>query len=719
MIAINGAPIGDVALVGEMLAALGLGELMLGLQRDGAVAAAAAGSSTPTPAAAAVVASEGRGAALSRQHRCRAGCCRVWHAVVAYVRRLVSLIILWFLVAHWLCAPFFLLPWDTRTRAQALCCCFAVLLGELNLLFVFWSTFKAMGSEWVDEPPSAHHAFWSLVLHQLVSLCSIKVTSALFKFGRNKNKNLEPLRSGGNRCFYVREVTVAFSKQDARRRTEVVIDEKGKVNGYAVKWIRARRGSGGKAIGARAPAAGDDYVAAVAAESIGARVKLASGATFENVGRKAEVESAKEFTSMVQHVLEQSTGWTLLYRQTAPLRWPRGVDALHKSDPTSPNYAQLDAQTIDELRDEGGTLTLRMQWFAKGKTKPAVTNIWRQASDPLEPGRARGYEPLRIQKGGDHFGGLRGSKSRLHQLAQGAVGGRDARCVIGQHRMNKWGGLTSWEAGRKATHWRVELYALMPESESARRLAHSREEAVAVDRGRKSPSPDKARSPSPEFDTVGDMPTTPGGRKGRRGSVGAAVHGARKSTVVAARRTSVVLATALHIERTASDVERERQAVEEKALDDDLGLGGKERKKIVAQFRTRKAVFKIRKFVNEKYNSKGANPLFAERDYIYEARELRDARRLHSNLHSKPRRRRSSVSDYLSYRFGDMTKERFDALRGGGAAEAGVWLASVEVSPSQIMLQEGPGNMGFFVQVGGRAPTKLYPNQTLPLTPFV
>ena len=40
MVALNGAPIGDTELVGEMLAALGLGELMLGLQRSGAVAAA-------------------------------------------------------------------------------------------------------------------------------------------------------------------------------------------------------------------------------------------------------------------------------------------------------------------------------------------------------------------------------------------------------------------------------------------------------------------------------------------------------------------------------------------------------------------------------------------------------------------------------------------------------------------------------------------------------
>ena len=35
--------------------------------------------------------------------------------------------------------------------------------------------FQAHGSEWKDEPPTAHHAFWSLVLHQLVSWCTNKV----------------------------------------------------------------------------------------------------------------------------------------------------------------------------------------------------------------------------------------------------------------------------------------------------------------------------------------------------------------------------------------------------------------------------------------------------------------------------------------------------------------------------------------------------------------
>ena len=88
----------------------------------------------------------------------------------------------------------------------------------------------------------------------------------------------------------------------------MTIDEAGKVNGYDVKWIKGRRGSGGWTV-ARAPRAGTDHVAAVKADYVGARVRLKGGATFENVGRKAEVDSSEDMRSMVQHVLEQSTGW--------------------------------------------------------------------------------------------------------------------------------------------------------------------------------------------------------------------------------------------------------------------------------------------------------------------------------------------------------------------------------------------------------------------------
>ena len=82
-------------------------------------------------------------------------------------------------------------------------------------------------------------------------------------------------------------------------------------------------------------------------------------------------------------------------------------------DATSPNFAKLDAQTIEDLRDENGMLTFRMLWSEPGDKK-AIMNAWRQRSDPLMPcKRVDGFVPLLIDKGADDFGGLRGSKSKV------------------------------------------------------------------------------------------------------------------------------------------------------------------------------------------------------------------------------------------------------------------------------------------------------------------
>ena len=602
-------------------------------------------------------------------------CLRLWHSGRArkgraYAQRLLSLVFLWFLLTHYLSAPFFLLPWDHRTRAQALCCAFAVLLGELNLLFLFWSTFAAHSSDWIDNPGkyevTANHALWSMLLHQLVAFCTLTVTTSLFGLGLSRNKSLKPLRSGGK--FFVRVVTVAFTREDARRQVEVTVDESGRVNGYEVMWVSGR------------PSAGTVRILAVAAESIGARVRLEGGGIFENVSRRAEVESNEDMQSMVQHVLEQSTGWTMLYRQTAPLRWPRGIDVLHKWDPTSPNFAQLNSQTVDELRDERGALTLRMQWFEAGDSKPTVTNIWRQISEPLQPGKVEGYEPLLIQEGGEKFGGLRGSKSKLHQMAQGAIGGRDALCVLGQHRMNKWGGLTSWKVGRKATRWRAELYALMPDSESARRLARSRPGGEAA-------AAQTPASPPPASHGLGGLRKrlealvlAGASRLGWLGQTKPKDDGDGGGDAAAPAPAKV-------------EAKSTAEAEGEKQLREVLGLGD-ERKLIASQFRAHRAVFMLRKKIFKWYNT-----LFAEPDYVYETDEPRAARRRSTS--SATRREPSRAAPSVWTQCWACAR----GLRGGnggeGGEEAGVGLASVEIQPSQLMFQEGPGQMGLFVQVGG------------------
>ena len=137
VVELNGTPLADVehapaSIISELLVTLEMGELCLGLQRTATAAAAgstgapaeapALPSSAPAPAPAQKEAAAAKAPARRASLPARGAslCCRVWSAVLAYVRRLLSLIVLWVLVAHWIFAPFFLLPWDTRTRAQAL-----------------------------------------------------------------------------------------------------------------------------------------------------------------------------------------------------------------------------------------------------------------------------------------------------------------------------------------------------------------------------------------------------------------------------------------------------------------------------------------------------------------------------------------------------------------------------------------------------------------------
>ena len=560
----------------------------------------------------------------------------VWHRFLSRrdsdsrvdkARRVISLVLLWFLVSHYLFVPFFLLPWESQTRAQAACTAFAILLGEINLLCLFWSTYKAFGNEWTDEPPSATHAFWSLLLHQLVGLVTQKVFAKVFGMGVNRKQPV-------SLKFFTRTVDVAFTKEDARKRTEVTIDHLGKVNEHEVNWNSDQ------------PRVGTYRIVEVEADNIGAAVKLSGGKkgsatqvyTFENVSSKAEVDDEEGLAQVVKHVLEESTGWKLLFRQTAPRRWQREVDTLHQWDPTSPNYAQLDPMVIDDLRDENGALTLRLLWWEPGDKDGSDMDVWRQTSDPLQPcRRVEGFEPLLTKHKGETksggraaFGGLRGSKSQRYHLSQGAISGSDALYVIGQQRMNQWGGLTTWQLDQKSTRWRVELYGLMPQSETARGLQNAIE---AVDASTESPD---NKLPSPT----------------RRGVMAFAKHA----------RNSVVALTG---SKTAQDNQKDSA----KQLQEELGLG-KLRLKIERQFMAHKIGFKLKQFVTSWYNE-----LFADPEYKYNDRNAKDER-----------------EDQPWWRCWGSPKR--------ASTDGTTRLASVEIQPSQLILQEGPGHLGFFVQDG-------------------
>jgi len=187
--------------------------------------------------------------------------------------------------------------------------------------------------------------------------------------------------------------------------------------------------------------------------------------------------------------VEKSTGWDLVFRQTAPVPWP-GPDVLEMNawDPQKENFANLEPSHLERYRDVDGMFTFRMMWSDPSDKNPKLKswkeqNVWRQRSNPMEPSKTvDGFVPLHLTKGAERFGGLRGSKTRKYHLCQGATDYQYALFVIGQLQMNSWGGLTSWDVSAVASARRVELYVLDPKSAScARLLEHLAERKLSPD----------------------------------------------------------------------------------------------------------------------------------------------------------------------------------------------------------------------------------------------
>ena len=156
----------------------------------------------------------------------------------------------------------------------------------------------------------------------MVGLVTVTVVNKIFALGVNKSKKRSPK-------FFTKESHVAFTKADASGKATVRIDGNGLVNGQEVIWTSPE------------PPEGTDTVVEVAAESIGAQVTLQSGATFENVARQAEIDSDEGLRELVRHVLEESTGWTLLFRQTAPRRLQHSIQTHATLDgPSEPLHSQ-------------------------------------------------------------------------------------------------------------------------------------------------------------------------------------------------------------------------------------------------------------------------------------------------------------------------------------------------------------------------------------------
>ena len=76
---------------------------------------------------------------------------------------------------------------------------------------------------------------------------------------------------------------------------------------------------------------------------------------------RKELHGKKE----LQRLVEERSGWYLVFRQTAPSVWPRSADPLTVNpwNLQADLFATLDERTIDSYRDpDDGYLTLRLQW---------------------------------------------------------------------------------------------------------------------------------------------------------------------------------------------------------------------------------------------------------------------------------------------------------------------------------------------------------------------
>ena len=379
--------------------------------------------------------------------------------------RWLTIGLIWFFTNHAILSVFFILPWSALTRARSLMIAVNALLAGTNVLFLFWSTYTAFsGDDWQEEPASASHALWSFLLNEVFDMVVTLLCAFAFQLAQV---------SAFDKSFFLSNDDEEDDVRAARQR---------KVRDAAVAWEAAKTG------GAKSP---------------------------RGERRNSHISDHIESDTTIDRRVEELSGWNLIFRHTAPKPWPSAEHlAVSPWDPTADLFATLDPATIERFRDPAdGVLTLRMRWrdasaasgntlgssllrWAKGLVqsgdKDAVehANIWRQRSSPMEPrADVDGYEPLRICHGGGEFGGLRGSRTRLHHLCHGTrrphrgsssgqqrgAAARDALFVVGQLHLNAHGGLTGWEASSRGTAVSVELYVLDPYSDAAHDLRELRE----------------------------------------------------------------------------------------------------------------------------------------------------------------------------------------------------------------------------------------------------
>lgn len=147
----------------------------------------------------------------------------------------------------------------------------------------------------------------------------------------------------------------------------------------------------------------------------------------------------------------QTAKWTLVFRQTMPHLWEvHGANpwSVNADDPYSDMYSILDQ--LEKFRGADGKFELKMQW-------PDTWNIWRQTSNPTQPGEVTGYSPIDVQHTGENFGGLEWHEDQGNTMIDGSIGSANWFYSIGVEA--DWQGKIPAFDGSGADQ--VELYVLV------------------------------------------------------------------------------------------------------------------------------------------------------------------------------------------------------------------------------------------------------------------
>lgn len=143
-----------------------------------------------------------------------------------------------------------------------------------------------------------------------------------------------------------------------------------------------------------------------------------------------------------------SSGYRLVFRQTAPKTFTAGELHVHASDSSADNFAQLDQ--MESFRNEAGVFELKLGWPGKKDL------LWKQKSNPVEEtGGVHGFEAVDDQYDSFGWGGLRSGQDSDGLLVGAAPHSETQTMTLGSFSLTNKG----LHHPDGSTVQRVELWA--------------------------------------------------------------------------------------------------------------------------------------------------------------------------------------------------------------------------------------------------------------------